>query len=147
MTDAPNFNADNAANGRQYEDEQADWLKQVGYLVVVRHYKHPAGVEIDIVAIDLDGQWVGIECKSSQHNVSQPGLARSDTRAKVAGSLHKLRRYWKQYGKDFRYVLITSHLPERQDKDGRDVPARDEFDLYELDGDLTVIHRPWANEA
>lgn len=147
MTDAPNFNAGNSDTGRRYEEQTVGWLKDVGYRIWATNYLHPSGVSLDIVAVDLDGSWVGIECKSSNPDANQQGLARSGTRKIIAGNLHDLKRYWKQHGKDFRYVLITSHLPSHSDRDGKANAQRDRIDKYELDGDITVIHRPWASEA
>lgn len=143
MTEPDNFNAGNTANGRMYEEEQVQWLQECGLTIVARRYTHECGVEFDIVALDLDGCWVAVECKSSQDTASQPGMTRSDTRQKIAGNLHELTRWWKQHGKDFRYVLITSHLPAHDDVERRTNAQRERLDRYELDGHLTVIHRPW----
>ncbi|MFM7062558.1 MAG: YraN family protein [Actinomycetes bacterium] len=147
MTDAPNFNAANSDTGRQYEEQTVAWLEDVGYRIWQTNYPHPSGVSLDIVAVDLDDNWVGIECKSSSPEATQPGIGRSGTRKIIAGNLYDLKRYWRQHGKDFRYVLVTSHLPSHSDENGKKNAQRDRIDRYELDGDITVIHRPWASEA
>ena len=130
------FQAAASRFGAEYEDHVGDWLEGHGFVVTGRRVRHDSGVEFDIVAEDPYGQPLGVECKASPDDATQPGMVRSDNRWKVLGYLYALRLWRDRTGERHRYALITSHMPPPGSA------QRDLLDLAEAVGDLQVIEVP-----
>jgi Holliday junction resolvase-like predicted endonuclease len=101
------FQQASTRQGREFEDTACFYLKSEGWQIVERRYRIH-GEEIDIVAIDPDGDEWWIECKGSYEG-RVPGGRRIDTVKKavaVAWSLsHVMDRPY--------YMLFLSHYPYR----------------------------------
>lgn len=134
------FQSRGARFGHGYERYVADWLVERGCEIKEWHHRHESGVEFDLFVTLWDGTTVGVECKASPDDASQPGMNRSDNRWKVLGYLYALQLWRQRTGERVRYMLITSHMPEPGS------PQRHLLDLAELVGDLKVLVVPNATD-
>ncbi len=50
--------------GRDAEDAAAAWLEAQGWTVLARRYRHAAGGEVDLSALDRRGTLVGVEVRA-----------------------------------------------------------------------------------
>jgi Holliday junction resolvase-like predicted endonuclease len=130
------FQANNSKTGRDYEEHVAEWLTERGLAVVAHRHRHESGVQFDLLVKDWEGNEFGVECKTSQHGATQPGMRRSDNRWKVYGYLYLLRMWRDQTGQNVRYLLITSDMPPVGSEQRR------VLDQAELVGDIQIIEVP-----
>lgn len=94
--------------GRRFEDVVEVTLMVKGWTIIERHRK-VGGAEIDMVAVDPDGQEWWIECKGSWKG-TQHGCRRGDTVKKAMG----VAWYLSTLPERRPYMLVTSHLPNRR---------------------------------
>jgi hypothetical protein len=108
-----NFNSANAAAGADFERAVAYHLRTLGWKVtagrcldkvkVIRH-----GIEIDLVATDLDGVEHTIECKGSPNDDPRAGGRRTDNIKKAIADAWFLR----ECGSTTPHLLYLSHMPD-----------------------------------
>ena len=139
MTD---FQSRSSRVGRGYEQQVVEWLTSEGFTITGRNVRHESGIQLDIDAIDPNGERVGIECKASDDMAPEAsrGMRRSDNRWKVFGYLYVLSR-WRRRGGVLRYMLFTSDMPDVGEEQRRFL------DLAEAVGDITIIHLPYTQRV
>lgn len=103
-----NFQAAASEQGRRFEETVVTLLKMSGWSIIELHAR-VAGVEIDIVADDVNGVRWWIECKGSWRGKT-PGSKRGDTVKKAVGVAAYLKN--QQDESPCKYMLVTSHMPE-----------------------------------
>ncbi|HKX71385.1 MAG TPA: hypothetical protein VJM75_09170 [Acidimicrobiales bacterium] len=103
------FQAAAGAQGRAFEEIVERVLTMTGWTIIERRWREPGtGVEVDLVALDPDGERWWIECKGSWLSLSgRNGCNRSDTVKKFLGSAWVLSTL----GDRPRYMLVTSDRP------------------------------------
>ncbi len=108
MTEFADRQAAAGAQGRAFEEVVAILLMIEGWTIEKRNWRHPeAQIEIDIIAVDLNGVRWWIECKGSWESPTRNGLTRTDTLLKAIGNGALLATLSERCP----YMLITSHLP------------------------------------
>jgi Holliday junction resolvase-like predicted endonuclease len=122
--------------GHEYEARVVEWVDAQGWSILGRKIKHPSGIEIDILAVDLAGERVGIECKGGEVD-GRSGLQRSDNIWKVLGQTLVLHN-WNRAHRDeqLRFLCITSAQP--LDGERLAEPLR----VAEANGQLTIVVVP-----
>lgn len=99
--------------GREFEQAARFLLKAAGWTIVDTN-SIVDGIEVDIVAIDPEGNETFVECKGSYRG-DQPGLIRSDTLKKaVANAYHLFHGPTPEP-----YVIVTSHKPKPNSRGAR----------------------------
>lgn len=128
------MSAETVAKGRDYESRCVDWIEEQGWTILGRKVRHPSGIEIDILAVDLAGERVGVECKGGD---APPGLRRSDNCWKVLGQTLVLYN-WNRAHRDeaLRFLVIAAAQP--LDGEPLAVPLR----VAEANGQLTIVVVP-----
>lgn len=103
------FQAASTKQGHDFEDVVAQLLTFSGWTVTDRKYRHPdSRVEIDIVAIDPDGDLWWIECKGADGSSKRPpGLSDGTTMKVAVGVAAHLSTYDTPP-----YAIFTSHMPK-----------------------------------
>ena len=129
------FQARSSRVGAEYELRVVQWLTDQGWTILGRKVRHPSGIELDVLAIDLAGRRVGVECKGGDDG--RPGLRRSDNIWKVLGQTLVLHN-WNRAHPDqaVRFVCITSAQPA--DDERLASPLR----VAEANGQLTIVVVP-----
>ena len=123
--------------GREYEERCCAWVASQGWTILGRKMRHPSGIEIDILAVDLTGERVGIECKGGEQGVGRDGLQRSDNIWKVLGQTLVLYNWSRSHRDDpIRFLCITRAQP--LDSDRLAEPLR----VAEANGQLTIVVVP-----
>ena len=128
------MSAETVAKGEEYEARCVEWIAEQGWTVLGRKMRHPSGIELDILAVDLAGEDVGIECKGGD---SPPGLRRSDNCWKVLGQTLVLLNWNRSHpGDRLRFLVIAAAQP--LDDEPLAVPLR----IAEANGQLTTVVVP-----
>lgn len=110
MTDLSDRQAASKRQGDTFEATVKNLLEIEGWKILDQNWRHPAcAVEIDIVAIDPDGETWWIECKGSWESRTGNGLERTDTAKKAIANAAIIRT--EPPGERCRYMLIASHFP------------------------------------
>lgn len=119
--------------GRKYEEHVAGWLTKSGYKITGRKVRHISGIEIDIDAVDINGQRVAIECKGGDRD--RPGLRRSDNIWKVLGQTLALNNWIRTQPAEnhIRFLVVTSAQP------ADDEPMAEPLRVAEALGQLTIV--------
>lgn len=139
--DAPStehFQARSSRVGAEYAERVVQWLADQGWTILGRNVRHPSGIEIDVLAIDLAGHRVGVECKGGDPaDTIRPGLRRSDNIWKVLGQTLVLHNWNRAHpGSVLRFVCVTSAQPA--DNEPLAAPLR----VAEANGQLTIVVVP-----
>lgn len=130
------FQARSVRVGREYEERVVAWVEEQGWTVLGRKYRHACGIEVDILAVDLAGRRVGVECKGGEIDGRQ-GLQRSDNIWKVLGQTLALHNHNRAHPDDVtRFVCITSAQPA--DDERLAAPLR----VAEANGQITIVVVP-----
>lgn len=129
------FQARSSRVGAEYELRVVEWITDQGWSILGRKMRHPSGIELDILAVDLTGGRVGVECKGG--DADRPGLRRSDNIWKVLGQTLALHNWNRAHPEDaLRFLCITSAQPA--DGEPLAVPLR----VAEANGQLTIVVVP-----
>ena len=135
MSESEHFQARSTRVGAEYEIRVADWLSAQGWTILGRKVRHPSGIELDILAVDLAGRRVGIECKGGE--ADRPGLTRSDNIWKALGQTLALHNWNRAHPDEaIRFLVITTAQP--RDDEPLAVPLR----VAEANGQLTIVVVP-----
>lgn len=135
MVEGEHFQARSTRVGAEYEQRVVAWLIEQGWTIIARKVRHASGIELDVLAIDLAGRRVGVECKGGDDQ--RPGLTRSDNIWKVLGQTLTLHNYNRAHPDDaVRFLCITTAQPA--DSDSLALPLR----VAEANGQLTVVVVP-----
>jgi hypothetical protein len=124
---------DTVRKGREYEERCCEWVVEHGWTVVARKVRHASGIELDILARDLTGALVGIECKGGD---APPGLRRSDNIWKVLGqtlALYNWNRAQTSPVDRLRFLVLTCAQP------ADDEPLAEPLRVAEAEGQLTIV--------
>lgn len=133
--ESEHFQARSTRVGAAYEVRVGLWIEEQGWTILARKMRHESGIELDVLAIDLAGQRVGVECKGGE--ADRPGLTRSDNIWKVLGqtlALHNWNRAHPEHA--IRFLCITTAQPA--DNEPLAVPLR----VAEANGQLTIVVVP-----
>lgn len=133
-----NFQTRSSRVGAEYEERVVQWLVDQGWSILGRKVRHPSGIEIDILAIDLAGDRVGVECKGGDpSDTTRPGLRRSDNIWKVLGQTLVLHN-WNRAHPDgaLRFVCVTSAQPADSE------PLAKPLRVAEANGQLAIVVVP-----
>jgi hypothetical protein len=129
------FQARSTRVGIEYEARGAAWVTGQGWTILGKKVRHPSGIEIDILAVDLTGERVGIECKGG--DAERPGLRRSDNIWKVLGQTLVLHNWNRAHPDDaLRFLCITSAQPADSE------PLAEPLRVAEANGQLTIVVVP-----
>ena len=130
----PNFQAESVRVGREFEERCYAWVTNQGWTILGRKVRHPCGIEVDILAVDLTGERVGIECKGGEQGRGRDGLERTDNIWKVLGQTLALHNWNRAHPDDaLRFLCLTSAQP-------RDVePMAEPLRVAEANGQLTIV--------
>jgi len=128
------MSAETVAKGRDYEDRVLVWLAEQGWTILSRKVRHPSGIELDVLAVDLAGERVGIECKGGD---APPGLRRSDNCWKVLGQTLVLLNWNRAHPDEhLRFLVVAAAQPA--DAEPLAIPLR----VAEANGQLTIVVVP-----
>lgn len=128
------MSAETVAKGREYEDRVVVWIAEQGWAILGRKVRHPSGIEIDILAVDLAGERVGVECKGGD---APPGLRRSDNCWKVLGQTLVLLNWNRAHpDEQLRFLVIAAAQP------ADDEPLARPLRIAEANGQLTIVVVP-----
>lgn len=128
--------------GAAYEQDVARWLTERGWKIEATNHRHESGIELDILARDLSGNLVGIECKGGDRD--RPGLLRSDNIWKVLGQtlvLYNWNQARSQLSSRLRFLVVTSAQPRDDER------LADPLRIAEAEGQLTVVVIPSQGRA
>lgn len=135
MSEEEHFQARSVRVGAEYEIRAAAWVEDQGWSILGRKIRHPSGIELDVLAVDLDGRRVGVECKGGE--ADRPGLTRSDNIWKVLGQTLVLHNWTRAHPDDaIRFLCMTTAQPG--DGDPLAVPLR----VAEANGQITIVVVP-----
>ena len=132
------FQARSSIVGREYEERACQWVIDQGWTIVGRNTQHPSGIQLDILAHDLNGEAVGIECKGGDKD-GRRGLERTDNIWKVLGqtlALHNWNRARSSPVDRLRFLVITSAQPTD------DARLAQPLRVAEANGQLTIVVVP-----
>jgi Holliday junction resolvase-like predicted endonuclease len=122
--------------GAEYEARAMTWIEAQGWTILGRKVRHPSGIEVDVLAVDLTGGRVGVECKGGDLD-GRRGLQRSDNIWKVLGQTLALHNWNRAHPDDaLRFLCIASAQP--LDGDRLAEPLR----VAEANGQLTIVVVP-----
>jgi Holliday junction resolvase-like predicted endonuclease len=130
------FQARSTRLGAEYEHRVVAWIEANGWTVLGRKVRHPCGIELDVLALDLAGYRVGVECKGGEPG-HRPGLLRSDNIWKVLGQTLALHNWNLAHPEEVvRFVCVTTAQPSDAE------PLANPLRVAEANGQLTVVVVP-----